>query len=746
MTEFSVIGNSVPRIDLRDKVTGEARYTSDIALPGMLCGKIIRSPHPHATILSVDTTKIESHLLSGAILTPFNVGSGNVAPDIPILDRKVRFVGDEVGAIAGTDEFESSQALSLVDVEYEILPFSPSTDSAMAVDSEPIHPGGNLVNGAPIIEQRGSVLEGFDQADVIVEGFFSTPGHASAALEPRSVLSSWEGRHLTVWKSSRGVHVDRANIAASLNISLDDITVIGSYMGGGFGGKDETRTASISALLAKRTGRPVKIELSREEEFLAGRRRHSTKTTVRIGVTREGNITAIDASTVMDTGAYLSSGPGVIRRAGQGFLYLYRCANVRYTGYLVYTNTPSAGSYRALGAPQGHFALESMIDEVAEKIDIDPLEFRLRNHVSKRGQPGERVTPVDQIVDTQPVEGGIPFSSNGLADCLKLGSQAINWDTDDISAHQEGPVRHGKGMSMFLYRGGPGGTAEAHITLNRQGDYEVSVGIMDVGEGSVTVLAQMASEILGTDPRDLLMMVGNTSSTPKAGFTAGSTVTFSSGLAVKSASMKLKRKLLVEASHITGEAIEGLSLVGKKVESISGSFISLSDITSVIGDIKTESKVNPGSSDYIVNSFGAHFVELEVDTETGLVKILRYVASHDSGKIINPKMAENQVRGGISQMLGFTLTEDMEIDPVTGIPINTSFLEHKSPMILDVPPIEVIFTDVKDPIGPFGAKSLGEPPSIGPAPAIANAIYDAIGIRITKLPITSTRILEELNK
>ena len=267
-----------------------------------------------------------------------------------------------------------------------------------------------------------------------------------------------------------------------------------------------------------------------------------------------------------------------------------------------------------------------------------------------------------------------------------------------------------------------------------------------MGEGSVTVLAQMASEILGTDPRDLLMMVGNTSSTPKAGLTAGSTVTFSSGLAVKSASMKLKRKLLVEASHITGEAIEGLSLVGKKVESTSGSFISLSDITSVIGDIKTESKVNPGSSDYIVNSFGAHFVELEVDIETGLVKILRYVASHDSGKIINPKMAENQVRGGISQMLGFTLTEDMEIDPVTGIPINTSFLEHKSPMILDVPPIEVIFTDVKDPIGPFGAKSLGEPPSIGPAPAIANAIYDAIGIRITKLPITSTRILEELNK
>ena len=316
MTEFSIIGTSVPRIDLKEKLTGKARYTSDISLPNMLWGKIIRSPHPHATILSVDTSKVESQLLRGAILTPFNVGDGYIAPDIPILDTKVRFVGDEVGAIAADNEFESAKALSLVDVKYDILPFTLSTDHAMSGDSEPIHPGGNLVNSAPIMEQRGNILEGFDQADVIVERSFSTPGHASAALEPRSVLSSWKGNHLTVWKSSRGVHVDKANIAASLNISLNNITVIGSYMGGGFGGKDETRTASLSALLARRTNRPVKIELSREEEFLAGRRRHSTRTTARIGVTREGDITAIDASTVMDTGAYLSSGPGVIRRAG----------------------------------------------------------------------------------------------------------------------------------------------------------------------------------------------------------------------------------------------------------------------------------------------------------------------------------------------------------------------------------------------------------------------------------------------
>jgi len=215
---------------------------------------------------------------------------------------------------------------------------------------------------------------------------------------------------------------------------------------------------------------------------------------------------------------------------------------------------------------------------------------------------------------------------------------------------------------------------------------------------------------------------------------------------VKDAAMKLKRKLLVEAGNLMGEEVQSLSLAGNNVESISGSFVSVLDIASVVGEIKAYSKVIPGSSDYIINSFGAHFVEVEVDVETGEVEILRYVAVHDSGKIINPRMAENQVRGGISQMLGFTFTEDMEIDPVTGIPVNCSFLEHKSPTILDAPSIEVIFADVIDPIGPFGAKSLGEPPSIGPAPAIANAIYDATGIRITELPITCARILEKLSK
>ena len=259
-------------------------------------------------------------------------------------------------------------------------------------------------------------------------------------------------------------------------------------------------------------GRPVKVELTREEEFIAGRSRHATITKVRVGVRQDGTITAIHATTIMDTGAYLSSGPGVIRRAGQGALYLYRCANARYDGYLVYTNQPSAGSYRALGAPQGHFALESLMDRVAEEIGIDPLEFRLKNHVGPEGQPGERVTPLTEIVDSQPLEGGIPFSSNGLRECLERGASAIGWRGRRATAAGFGPAakKRGMGMSMFIYRGGPGGRSTARMRLDHDGSVTLTTGVVDVGEGSMTVLAQIAAEALSVPFEKVNVVSGDT--------------------------------------------------------------------------------------------------------------------------------------------------------------------------------------------------------------------------------------------
>lgn len=745
----AVIGKSVPRYDLRDKLTGEAKYTADISLPGMLCGRILRSPHPHARIVGIDATAAESLPGVRAVLTPFNAPSGKVAPDLPILDTKARFVGDEVAAVAADDEDLAAQALILIKVQYELLPAVFSVRDAIKPDAPAVHPGGNLVGGKPLTLTRGNVEEGFARADRIFEQSFSTPAHSGAALEPRAAVALWEDDALTVWKSSRGVHADRLNLALALGIERDQVRVIGPTMGAGYGNKDETRLSVIAATLAMRAGKPVKIEASREEEFVAGRKRHSTETTLKIGVTHDGEITAIHATTLMDTGAYLSSGPGVVRRAGQGALYLYRCANVRYDGYLAYTNQPSGGSYRALGAPQGHFALEVLTNHIADELGMDPLDFRLLNHVGIDGQPGERVTPANQIVDTQPVEGGIPFSSNGLRECLEMGAEAFGWRNRRAAQSPEGAhKKRGAGMSMFIYRGGPGGKSAARLALNPDGSVNLIAGLMDVGEGSATVMAQIAAEALGVAYEDVSVTFGDTRHTPEAPITAGSTATFSTGTATLKAATELKSKILNAAAKHLSIDDAGLDIANGRIVSGDGAvLLALADAAALFGPRGTsvEASVTPGSADYIVNSFGAHFAEVEVDTETGQVSVLRYVAAHDSGRILNPQLAANQVEGGVSQMLGFALSEQMLTDEHSGVTLNASFLEHKSPTIQEYPPVQVLFADVNDPIGPFGAKALGEPPSIGVAPALINAIYDAVGVRISDLPATPDKVLNALD-
>ena len=750
MTTNTIIGTSVARHDLPGKLTGEAKYTSDISLPGMLHGKVVRSPHPHARIAGIDTSAIDGMPGVHAVLTPFDAPEGRLAPDVPILDGVARYVGDEVAAVAADDEDLAEYAASLIQVRYEPLPFVTTPRQAMQPDAPRIHSGGNLLGGAPLTLTRGDVDEGFEQADRVFSMSFSTPAHSPAPLEPRAAVAAWEDGRLTVWKTSRGVHADRLSLASALGVERDNVRVVGATLGAGFGGKDESRLSVIAAELARRAGKPVKIEATREEEFVAGRKRHSTETTVKIGVTDDGEITAIHTTTLMDTGAYLASGPGVVRRAGQGALYLYRCANVRYDGYLVYTNQPSAASYRALGAPQGHFALEVTMNHIADELGIDPLEFRLRNHVGIEGQAGERVTPASEIIDTQPVEGGIPFSSNGLRECLESGAEAFGWNDRRASSSQSaGHIKTGSGMSMFIYRGGPGGRSSARVRLNADGSVQLIAGLMDVGEGSTTVMAQIVAEALGAPYHSVRVTFGDTADTPEAPITAGSTATFSTGTAAKQAAEELRVRILRAAAAHSNTEVDGMDIIDGSVVSEGGEVrMPLADVAAIAGDdvLDADASVMPGSREHIVNSFGAHFAEVEVDTETGNVRVLRYVAAHDSGRILNPQLATNQVEGGVSQMLGFTLSEEMLTDPQSGVTLNASLLEHKSPTVKEYPPIEVIFADVVDPIGPFGAKALGEPPSVGPAPTIINAIYDAIGVRITDLPATPDKILDALSR
>jgi len=653
--------------------------------------------------------------------------------------------------VAALDAETAERALALIRVEYRVLPFVLDPEEALQPGAVPIHPSGNLATEKPLSIERGDVSRGFAEADLILEEEYSVPTHSATPLEPRAALAAWEGDSLTVWKTSRGVHVDRAALAGALDIPLQQVQVIGPYLGGGYGNKDESRLAALTAVLAQRSGRPVRLEYSREEEFVAGRVRHAARIRIRVGVKHDGSITAIHTVATLDTGAYLSSGPGVARRAGQGPIYLYHCPNVKYEAFLAYTNRPVAGSYRALGAPQGHFALESLMDRAAQSLGMDPLEFRIKNQVRPEGQPGSRTTPPDRIMDGQPLEGGVPFSSNGLDQCLHLGAEAFGWrewSPSSATAPTSESLHRGRGMSMMIYRGGPGGRSAAEIRVDKEGRVTLVTGLVDVGEGATTVLAQMAAEVLGTSYEDIQVVSADTRVTPLAPITAGSTATFSTGTAVVEAAAQVREELLELAST-------GLEVPIQELEIRDGAVFVIADrarsmtLAEVAGRmtqdvISASAFVNPGSTDYIVNSFGAHFVEVEVDTGTGRVRVVRYVAAHDSGRIINPNTALNQVEGGISQMLGYALSEELVTDGPTGVTLNASYLEHKCPTIMDYPDIHVIFADIVDPVGPLGAKALGEVPCIGVAPAIANAIFDAIGIRFTQLPITPDRVLQAL--
>jgi xanthine dehydrogenase molybdenum-binding subunit len=741
----------VPRRELADKLAGTAIYSADIAPPGMIHGVIVRSPHPHAEVLSVDAAPALALDGVRAAVTPADAPTARLAPDMLVLDTRVRFAGDEVAAVAADDLDTARLAAALVRVEYQPLPFITDPVAALEPGAQAIHPQGNLAIPEPLALQRGDIDAGFAAADIILEETYFLPTHSATPLEPRAALAAWDDERLTVWKSTRGVHVDRAALAHVLGMEESKVRVIGPNMGGGYGNKDESRMAALAAVLAQRAARPVRIEYSREEEFVAGRTRHGGRINLRIGVRANGDITAIHGDAIMDSGAYQSSAPGVARRTGQGMLYLYRCPNVRFDARPATTNKPVSGSYRALGAPQGHFALETLIDRAAAAVGMDPLEFRVRNHVPLEGQAGPRLTPPHEIVDGQPVEGGIPFSSNGLAECLERGATEFGWSARFDRQDPSDPfIRRGRGMSIMIYRGGVGSESAASLSINNDGKVQLVSGLIDVGEGAVTVLAQMSAEALSVKYDDVLPLFADTESTPNAPITAGSTATFSTGTAVLQAAEQLRGHLLSAATTHLETPLDALQIGDGSVFVAADperrvTFAQLAR-SAEAGTLYAEATVMPGSPDYIVNSFGAHFCEIEVDTATGRIRIARYIAAHDSGRIINPRTALNQVEGAISQMLGFALSEELVTDTPTGVTLNGSYLEHKSPTIQDYPNIQTIFADVIDPVGPMGAKALGEVPSVGVAPAIANALYDAIGVRFTSLPITPDKVLIALTR
>jgi len=761
-SSLHVIGQPVIRIDARVKVTGEAQFSADrMPADGLLYGKTLRSPHPHAEIIRIDTAKAARLPGIRAVVTfhdapenPFEDGDDSVTAEpvapVYLLNRIVRHVGDEVAAVAADSEEIAEEALHLIEIEYRILSSVLDAESALAPSAPPVRGGSNLAGREPIILIRGDVDRGMAEADLIIEETYRTQSTSPLPLEPRYSLAWWDRDRLTMWKASRNVYGDRDKLAKVFGLPHDRVRVIGPYLGGGFGSKDETRLGAITALLARKAGKPVRMGYTQEEELGCGKWRHATTTHLRFGLKRDATITAIDATSALNTGPY-APGFGVASRLGHGLTYLYSCRNARFVGKVAFTNGPVAGSYRGLGAPQAHFALESLVDEAAEQLHLDPLEFRRCNHVGPEGQPGERTTPLESFVPAQPIEGGIPFSSNLLAECLHEGAKRIGW-----KPRPEGPRRlevagkfRGLGVACCIYKTGQS-QSSAIVKIRENGSAELLMSIAEIGQGAWTILSQIVAETLGISLEKVQATFADTATTPFAHSTSGSTTTFTSGLAALQAAENAKRAVLEAAARLLEVEPSELKLADGFVSVMDapeiriplGHVIRRNQDHVIVGNASLRS----GSKTHIINSFAAHFAEVEADPETGSIRVLRYVAVHDSGRVIHPEAARGQIMGGVVQGLGYALMEDIPVDPESGAPLTLNLDSFKIPNLMDIPPIEPVLIEHPDPVGPYGAKALGEPPLVPVAAAIANAVYDATGVRIRDLPITAEKVLRGLQQ
>jgi xanthine dehydrogenase YagR molybdenum-binding subunit len=732
-SEFRVIGKPQTRSDGFEKVTGRAKFASDFTLPGMLHLKILRSPYPHARIVNIDASKALALPGVKAVFTAKDIAANpRWNPYYPILTDVARFVGDDIAVVAAVDEDTAVEALGLIKVDYQVLPFVLDPEEALKADAPKLFPEGNLVGGKPTVVNRGDVAKGFAEADVIHEARYRTPILQHASNEGRVAIAQWEGGRLTIWDSTQAPFEVQKAVAKALKIPQSKVHVICEFMGGGFGDKSSPgRQSVLAAIVARKTGRPARIELDREECYLAGLHRYAAIIDLKYGAKKDGTLTAIQAKVVADGGAY-----AVFGLAALGVLQIpmdvYRCPNMKGEGYTVNTNNPATGPMRCVGHPQGTFAQEVHMDGIAQKLGMDPVELRLKNYA--------RLEDGDQF-------NKIPFTSNGMEECIKRGAETFQWkEKMQKAAWQAGPVKKGFGVAVHACGHGgmpPGMPLSGMLRINADGTVNVFTGATELGCGQKTTMAMIAAEELGVLLENVYVTTADTDMTTDTGATSGSRQTITGGTGVKMAAADAKNQLLdVAAAELK---------VDKKNLSIRDSVVYVAGSDKGIPLDQIAAKAPGGviagrgymkiPTDVFFHTFAAQFAEVEVDTRTGHVKVLKIVAAHDLGRVINPLTAENQIEGGVIQGMSFGLAEEQIYDKATGICVNPNHLNYKLYTIKDVPEIVPIFVESVDKYGPFGAKGIGEPPYSPPAPAIANAIYNAIGVRFSELPITNRAIL-----
>lgn len=750
--DFAIVGASPAKIDGIEKVTGAAMYAADYALPGMLYGKIKRSPHPHAKIININPTQALALPGVKVVLTVDNVprvkhkGSpapraGGLVADQYIFDKKVRYVGDGVAAVAATSEEIAEAALDLIDIEYERLPAVFDPEEAMRPDAPQIHDTEMNLVIPPFKLERGNVEQVFAGADHIFEGVYATGRPVPCYMEPNACVCSFDKNgKLTVWSSTQSAFMVRGILSEVLNIPLHKVRVIVEHMGGGFGAKQDLyQHEFICALLAKKTGRPVKMEYTRKETFLGGKTRHPVSIYMKHGVTQDGTLTAREVLYTSNTGAYASHGVGITIVGCIDLTSLYRCEeHLKIEGRSVYTNNPIAGAFRGFGAVQAFFALDTQMDEIAHALGMDPLDFRLKNAVGDG--------------DLSPSEHHI--LGDGLAACLKRGAEEVNWyeARQKTAAQKNGRLRRGWGIGTEMHSSGAypdiKEVSSAILKMNEDGTLNLLTGVADLGTGAQTAMAQIAAEELGIPFAEIQVVSGDTDVTPFDIGAYASRTTYVGGGAVKKAAAELKSQLLDLASDKLEAAVEDLDIRDGEifVSGVPASQISVKDL--IKGEDMTPAKILVGQATHeskVAYSFAAHFAEVEVDIETGQVAVKQVVAVHEVGQAINPIGVEGQIEGGIQQGIGHTLTEDYIIDRQTGQSLNANFVDYKMLLAMDMPTIKtIILEEYPDPTAPFGAKGVGEDPIIAIGPAIANAVFDAIGVRFRELPITPEKVLQAL--
>ncbi|MCB0730088.1 MAG: xanthine dehydrogenase family protein molybdopterin-binding subunit [Ignavibacteriae bacterium] len=727
--DLNYIGKKISRYDGYEKVSGKAKYTFDIKLPNMAYAKILRSDLPNAKIKSIDISIAKN--LKGVleILTYQNIDDIDFyGENGKLLDQHVKHEGDEVACIVAESEKIAETASKLIQVQYEKLGFSTSIEQSTRDNSVKIYDWGNIRNGKPDEYERGNVEEGFLQSDFIVEDTFTTEVVIHHPTEVHCSVVNWEGDKLIIYDSTQGIFEIKKSVSEYLKISEDKVQVIKKYMGGGFGSKLEAgKYTVLAAILSKKINRPVRLAVDRKEMSLATGNRPDSIQHLKVGVKKDGTLMAMTHEAKAAVGAYPTGGG-----CSWPFKQIYLCPNVKTIDFSVITNTGKARPFRAPGHVQGTFGLDSIIDDAAYKIGMDPLEFRLKNYAEK-----------DQV-------WGAEYTSKLLREAYKEGAEKINWERrNKVPGSGNGFKKRGIGMATQIWWGGGGPPAHANIEIKNDGSVIVYSGTQDIGTGTYTIISQVAAEILEIPIQKIEVILGDTDKTPYGPSSGGSTTAPSISPAVRDAAEKMKRKLISASAAILNvdekELFYSLGSVSDKSKTNKLSF------TEIAANLKGQKLFAEGSREenlkgYVAQTFGAQFAEVEVDTLTGFVKVLKIVAAHDIGRTLNRQTLENQFHGGIIQGLGMALMEERIMDSDFGKMLNTNLHDYKIPTMLDIPEIEVIIVseaDVK--ANNMGVKGIGEPAIIPTPGAISNAVYNAIGVRVKSLPITPNKILKALN-